>query len=204
MINDLPHIPVTFPEKEIFLRLEGNLSKTRLLPEEKSSFLLTAKKAFSLCHPAGRWGILPVNEISETGISLADGSFIPGGDFARRCEKITHLWFGAVTIGNILADRAKKLESVSMQAIYDAVGSETADAAMESLVILAKSALLHRNLVPDPRRWSPGYGDMSLETQKFFFSALKLAELDMVLSDNFYMTPEKSVTAFAGVRNFQE
>ena len=33
---DLPSIPVTFPEKEIFLRLEGNIYKTELDEAENS------------------------------------------------------------------------------------------------------------------------------------------------------------------------
>jgi cobalamin-dependent methionine synthase I len=56
----------------------------------------------------------------------------------------------------------------------------------------------------DDKRYSPGYGDMPLEMQKIFFSQLHLEELKMVLNDNFYMIPEKSVTAFAAVRKIVE
>ena len=49
------------------------------------------------------------------------------------------------------------------------------------------------------RRYSPGYGDLSLETQKLFFSLLNCSKIGLTLMDTLIMAPEKSVTAFIGV-----
>lgn len=48
-------------------------------------------------------------------------------------------------------------------------------------------------------RYSPGYGDLSLETQKLFFSFLNCSKIGLTLMDTLIMAPEKSVTAFIGL-----
>jgi hypothetical protein len=49
-------------------------------------------------------------------------------------------------------------------------------------------------------RFSPGYGDLSLEVQREVFRVLDPAgHIGLCLSDSCVMTPSKSVTAFVGV-----
>ena len=49
-------------------------------------------------------------------------------------------------------------------------------------------------------RYSPGYGDVTLEAQKIFFELLQCQKnLALTLNDSLIMSPEKSVTAFIGV-----
>lgn len=49
-------------------------------------------------------------------------------------------------------------------------------------------------------RYSPGFGDVSLEVQKTFFELLECQKnLALTLNDTLIMSPEKSVTAFVGV-----
>lgn len=49
-------------------------------------------------------------------------------------------------------------------------------------------------------RFSPGYGDVSLEVQKIFFSLLDCKHIGLTLMESLIMAPEKSVTAFIGVK----
>ena len=50
------------------------------------------------------------------------------------------------------------------------------------------------------KRFSPGYGDLSLEVQRDIFRVLEPAKhIGLSLSDSCVMTPSKSVTAFVGV-----
>lgn len=49
------------------------------------------------------------------------------------------------------------------------------------------------------KRYSPGYGDLKLETQKLFFSLLNCSKIGLTLMDTLIMAPEKSVTAFIGI-----
>ena len=49
-------------------------------------------------------------------------------------------------------------------------------------------------------RFSPGYGDLSLEMQKDIFAYLDCAKhIGLTLNDSLLMSPSKSVTAFAGI-----
>lgn len=50
------------------------------------------------------------------------------------------------------------------------------------------------------RRFSPGYGDLSLEVQRDIFRSLECEKrIGLYLSDSLLMIPSKSVTAFSGV-----
>ena len=50
------------------------------------------------------------------------------------------------------------------------------------------------------KRFSPGYGDLSLEVQREIFRVLDpVKHIGLCLSDSCVMTPSKSVTAFVGV-----
>jgi len=49
-------------------------------------------------------------------------------------------------------------------------------------------------------RYSPGYGDFSLESQKFFFAALDISKkIGVSLTDSCLMIPFKSITAVIGL-----
>lgn len=51
-------------------------------------------------------------------------------------------------------------------------------------------------------RFSPGYGDLPLETQVHIFSVLDLSKnIGLTLNKSLLMSPSKSVTAFAGVKS---
>lgn len=200
-ITEHPRLNVLFPEQAVFLRLGGNLTKTAFGETERRKFLTVALRAFDLCRPAGRWTVLPVKQVLPGSILLADGTEIPGGDFAGRCGGISHLWCGAVTAGAAVTAARDELSSVAERAVYDAVGAECADAAMDTLQELSRQMLLRQALGMAERRFSPGYGDMPLSVQRFFFEKLRLEELSMSLGENLFITPEKSVTAFSGVKN---
>ncbi len=50
-------------------------------------------------------------------------------------------------------------------------------------------------------RFSPGYGDLSLEVQKDVLSALNASKLcGISLTDSLLMTPQKSITAIMGIK----
>ncbi len=50
------------------------------------------------------------------------------------------------------------------------------------------------------RRFSPGYGDLSLEAQREIFRALNPSKIGVSLTESLMMTPSKSVTAIFGIR----
>lgn len=113
----------------------------------------------------------------------------------RDCERVILL---AATVG-IKIDRLIAKYSVTSPAkahILDAVGTERIEALCDAF---CSQEEIGRNCGLKPR-FSPGYGDLSLETQKDIFNSLDCQKhIGLFLSDSLIMTPSKSVTAFAGI-----
>ena len=197
------HLSIEFPEKTVFLRLGGHCTKTGLDERAKAQFIQWSRRAFELCRPCGRWKLLPLKVCHHNGVEIGH-DFLPlGKDFC--CGRTaTHLWCGAVTIGSALTEARDSLTELSAGAVYDAVGSECADAAMDMLFALSRSALSRQGVLLDKRRFSPGYGDMPLELQNFFYHELKMEQMGVEITSNSFFVPEKTVTAFAFAHTLQE
>lgn len=196
--STVEHLPVLFPEKEIFYRLGGNVAKTVLPEKIRAEYRRTALQAFELCRPCGRW-LVATAQVRPDGVMLDDGFFVAGRDFAARCAGATRIWCAAVTVGSEVLSARDRQERVALAAVYDAVAGECADAAMDMLQKQCMTALRRNGWTLAVRRYSPGYGDMPLSVQRYFYDRLKLDELGISLNTNNFLIPEKSVTAFAGV-----
>lgn len=80
----------------------------------------------------------------------------------------------------------------------DTIGSEAAEAAAESLNSHLIS-LTRQEKLSLTKRYSPGYGDFTLDNQIQFFRALSLSDLEISIDKNFVLTPRKTITAVIGV-----
>ena len=106
-----------------------------------------------------------------------------------------------VTLGAEIDRLIRRAELVDMalapvlQAAAAAYTEEQADLAQEEIQADAS----RRGLYLRPR-YSPGFGDFSLEEQRFFFAALEIPKrLGVTLTDGCMMVPAKSVTAVIGL-----
>lgn len=94
--------------------------------------------------------------------------------------------------------RSRMLTQPSEGCLIGAVGSER----VEALCDLVCSHLREHDACSAGKtrpRFSPGYGDLSLDLQKDIFSLLDLSRnIGISLGDGLLMTPEKSVTAIVG------
>lgn len=195
---------IEFPGKEIFLRLGGNCFKTTLGESARLQLMQSSRHAFSLCQAQGRFAVLPITAVHRNGVDTPEGFLALGEDFCTQYRNAGFLWCGAVTIGDRLTGWRDETDSIAASAIADAVGSECADAAMDALTRLARNELCRWGLWLSERRFSPGYGDMPLELQKFFYDKLNMVQMGIRLTENCFLFPEKSVTAFAFIYNLQE
>lgn len=113
----------------------------------------------------------------------------------RECETVILL---AATVG-IKIDRLIARYSVTsptLAHILDALGTERIEALCDAFCSRQE---IERGCGLKPR-FSPGYGDLSLQTQKAIFKSLDCQKhIGLFLNDSLIMTPSKSVTAFAGV-----
>lgn len=86
--------------------------------------------------------------------------------------------------------------SPSRAVMLQALGSERVESLCD---MFCKDFQSENNTVLKPR-FSPGYGDLSLDVQKDIFSVLNCPKnIGVYLNDSLLMSPSKSVTAFAGI-----
>lgn len=108
----------------------------------------------------------------------------------------------AATIGLYTDVQIKKeaILSPARACVYQAVGAAVIEAVCDDFNdwIRSTEASFGNTLRP---RYSPGYGDVSLEVQKDIFRELNCAKMaGITLSDSLHMIPEKSVTAIIGIK----
>ena len=112
------------------------------------------------------------------------------------CDKAVLM---AATVGPE-ADRIRMRAAVrsSMEElIFDALGTEAIECLCDKFCDIMSERL--GLLTP---RFSPGYGDLPLETQRDLISVLDTnRRIGLTLTDSLLMTPTKSVSAVMGIKN---
>lgn len=84
--------------------------------------------------------------------------------------------------------------------MLSALGSERVEALCDELCAEISAEEKAKGRVIRPR-FSPGYGDLSLELQRSVFTVLDPGRrIGVVLNDNLFMSPSKSVTAIIGIK----
>ena len=91
--------------------------------------------------------------------------------------------------------------SPSKAVLLQAIGSERVEALCDAFESEIKSELKEaRGKLAFRPRFSPGYGDLSLELQRDIFTLLDCPrQIGVTLGDSLLMSPSKSVTAIIGV-----
>ncbi len=118
-------------------------------------------------------------------------------DHLRGCRKAV-LFAATVGVGiDRLIIRDGRL-SPSKALLFQALGAERIEALCDRFcdTLKKESSCLLR------ARFSPGYGDLPLETQKTIFSLLEPGKhIGLTLNESLLMSPSKSVTAFVGLQD---
>lgn len=150
--------------------------------------------------------ILPAVVYGEQEIKKTEGNNIFFENFTvassslavnlKDCSKATLV---AGTIGPRIDRLIQKTSrfNAGLSGIYQAAGAMFIEEVIEKLNLLINERAGSLGYETRPR-FSPGYGDLSLETQKIFFGFLKPEKIGLTLMDTLVMAPEKSVTAFIG------
>lgn len=116
------------------------------------------------------------------------------------CSKVSLL---AATIGpavDLLIKRATKLDTAKA-AVMQATGAMFIETYVDYLNEKISQNVAISGFKTKPR-FSPGYGDVPLSIQKDFFRLLPCTQkLGLTLMDSLIMAPEKSVTAFIGIKS---
>ncbi|MBC8609746.1 Vitamin B12 dependent methionine synthase%2C activation domain [uncultured Ruminococcus sp.] len=141
-------------------------------------------------------------EHRENGIAvLGTPVFLSGQDIRRHLENCEEIYLLCVTVGLEIEReiRTAMLLSPDEGVILDSC----ATTAVEALADLAEREIAAQCKTEGKNitwRFSAGYGDLPLETQKEIIAAMDThRKIGLSLTDSLLMTPSKSVTAIIGV-----
>ncbi len=176
------------PDDEIRERIGRNFRALRDAAGKRSVF-----RAFPVSFPAE--GTIRIGSPADAGFEVRSRDLYRN---LRGCSEVILL---AVTIGpgpDLLVRRAEVGDlpgAAILQAAGAAMAEEYCDEVNRSLEEQARGE--NRFLRP---RYSPGYGDFSLEFQKDFSRLLDMPRtIGVSLTDSLLMVPSKSITAVIGV-----
>jgi cobalamin-dependent methionine synthase I len=108
---------------------------------------------------------------------------------------------GATAGGGIIDAIKEKTnhDDLAAAVIYDATASEMVDAALDWIMNYLNSQLRRESMKLLPSRFSAGYADFQLASQKTIYQQLQMEKIGVNINANFILLPEKSVTAITGI-----
>lgn len=202
MLNYLSNITVIPNEKIILSRLGYRTGTTILSAADRQRFDEGVRLAGQLCNNRAVWERLPITIREHNEIQLADKTVLCSEDLTKLLNNSEEVLLMCVTSGNeVCAQIAEDIVSgnAARGMIIDAVASEIADGILDELQALIGKQLKREGKKLTSNRYSPGYGDISMETQKILFDLLQAEKLNLQLTEKFMLLPEKSVIALAGI-----
>ena len=140
------------------------------------------------------------DEEAGTGeVSFADVR-IPSKDLARNLRECNKVVIFASTLGAQCDQQIRRaqIKDPVKAAVLQATGAMYIEKCVDLLNEKIRIEFEEQGQKVRPR-FSPGYGDVSLEVQKDFFRLLPCQRIGLTLMDTLIMSPEKSVTAFIGI-----
>ena len=191
------------PYDKVLARMGFARGKTNVDARTREMILKEMDIARALARPRQALASSKISRTAPSTIALEPGLIIRSHDVFSLLAECTEAYGFAVTIGPQLEEKCARYisEKENTRAlILDAIGSVLAEE-------LAEHA--HNNLECEARakgysvtrRFSPGYGDWYLPSQKDFLAWLAAGDIGIRLTDSFQMLPEKSVTALVGVKD---
>lgn len=137
----------------------------------------------------------------STGNGIANLGFVKtqSFDLCKNLDGCKEAYVFAVTLGHGVDRMLSKLSLLSPAEFFicDAISSAVA----ESVCDMAEERI--KQGVKCRPRFSPGYGDLNLSLQKDVLSVLNAQKLlGITLTESDLMTPQKSITAIMGIKEY--
>lgn len=195
-------IPIEVPFRMILTRLGYHSGKTVLSGRQREKLEETIAESFALCDAQGCWRRIPIVEKRNDEIVLPEGMVLKSRSLAELLKDSFAVVLMASTVGPAIVEAASDAIARGDGAtavILDAVGGQSADAAMNWVNEFVRRQVSRSAERLTVHRFSPGFGDFSLENQNLFYSLLQLDRLGLTLTSRSMLVPEKSVTAVAGI-----
>jgi hypothetical protein len=195
-------IAVATPYEAIYRRLGYRRGVTGLSPREKAETEASIDKALSLIRLQGAALRLSVRREGSASVILPDGTVFESRRFFKFADACEEILLMAATAGpeimrEIQNDAAGR--NITRGVVLDAAASEITDAALDWIMGYANQTLRREGRRLLPSRYSAGYGDLPLESQRVMHRLLDLERIGVTITDHCILVPEKSVTAITGI-----
>ncbi|MDK2800187.1 MAG: hypothetical protein PWQ70_1806 [Clostridiales bacterium] len=200
------HIPVQAAKGMILMRLGYKKNRTVLNDEQQRVLDKGIKQGIRLCQPKGVFGRFNIVQHSQSFIELQNQQILRSKNLSLLLEKSDEVVLMASTVGKAVIEKISHEVNegdAALGVILDAVASQTADAGLNWMMEFIYKIVRREGKKLTKHRYSPGYGDFSLENQKVIFDMLKLDRLGLKLTEKFMLIPEKSVLAIAGIERIE-
>lgn len=193
-------IPV--PRKAVYARMGFRKGLTRVRPEEHEKVERYMDEAAGIITLKGAACALPIVRIGEAGTELSGGRLLPGRALSRMLSGSSHVLLMGATAGPDIMEAitaASAGEDLTRAVVLDATASEMTDAALDWIMSYVDQELRRSAQRLTKSRYSAGYGDFPLESQRELFTLLRLESIGVAITESCILVPEKSVTAVAGI-----
>ena len=195
-------INIPTPEESIYKRLGYRKGKTQILPRQKEEIERYIEDALSFIELKGAGILIPIQGAKPSRIVLSTRVTFKSthlASFLKDCQEIVLMGATAgCRITDVIQEDSAK-NDLTRAVVFDAVASEIVDALLDWIMSFYNQKLRRANRHLTSTRFSAGYHDFLLENQKIIYNILQLQRIGISINENFILTPEKSVTAIAGV-----
>jgi len=148
--------------------------------------------------PRGIYGTFRIERLPDGGFLLPEaGLSLLSRDLEALWQDSEKMTILAATLGNSVDQLVSYLVGSGQYAkavIADAIGSAAAEAAIEQVDSIVRKEARQRGKTLTAR-FSPGYGDVSLDLQKDLVALVGADEIGIEVTEAFILKPRKSVTA---------
>lgn len=201
-VKTFTNIRIELPYDRILKRLGRNRHLVRETPRQRAVVDAHIEAGYALCRCAGVSGRCEIVANRAGQVELSGGGAFRSAALGRLLERSGEALLLAATAGAELVaaiSDAFRADDGVRAAVLDAVGSEVADCLLDWLQAAAERQLVREVKKLTDLRFSPGYGDLGLESQATIFSLLGLERLGLRLTDSYMLEPEKSVIGIVGI-----
>lgn len=202
-VKNFDPLRLPLPKDAVLARLGRNRHKAALSVEQTRSLEVTMRQAFECCQLRGAYALLPVQIFDGNRVQVGDWPVFASDDVAKRLAHCREVLVMAAFAGSEVSKQAATYMAGGdgfKALVFDAVGSESADAAMDFVEQQAARELRRNSKSILGHRFSPGYQDFPLACQADFCRFFDLKNWGIRLTADCIFVPEKTVTALAGVR----
>ena len=221
MVRYIPGIKIRFDYNTVFARLGYKKSSTQVSGDfrnEIAAWIDEAAAAVKLEAAVIKCGITVDSENSRIRIFPENGPDNDGQADNRRTNGSSEIEIESKSLCKFLAGHSRILlmgitggsavmelidscqkNNMTKAVVLDAAAGEMVDNGLDFIISLVNRELARESGRLLSKRFSPGYGDLSLIAQREFYHLLEMEKLGVTLTESFMLVPQKSVIALTGI-----